>query len=685
MDNAELGFAVSSPILRLAEGVRTIKVYCVLLNSLQINSANNDFLFSISTEDGWYDVDADQKSIKEKGEYEFTVILKDTDPAMINYDQKMHLGDYRSENPILRILVRHHEEDGTFGYSKWKNVVIKELDLSVDVKGLRSLIIQNDLTTLDPSKPFSPFGSIPTVGNHLYIGHQEVFKNKLQTASYKIKWKDVPNSNLGDHYDYYDGNITNSSFKVDTEILDNKVWYSMEKNVKLFPETDARKLLNIDLNVEAISGFKRKIKDSEIKEWDYKSNYGFTRLTLATPDSNLFQGFGHTVYAKTVMRNNADLSKNPNQPYTPIIESISMDYSTKVTFSESEIDQFYHVEPFGQKTIELNNSLNPANIIAQHQEEGALYFGLDQVEPPQSVSLLIQMIEGSGDANQSQINSNVSWYYLSGNDWQPIDRLRISHDSTRNLLNTGVIRFDLKSDIDTAHTIMPEGLFWLKAIIPEKSAGIDRIQNVHVQAIEAIEVDASLNDQVIKPESIAKLFDGSKGISSVNQQYASFDGALPETEEIFYARVSERLRHKNRGVNIWDYERLVLDEFPELYKVKCLNHTNYKTEVAAGHVMIAVIPNLRNKDSKSPFQPKLSMNNRMDIYDHLREIITPFIYLRVENPIYEPIKLSFNVGFHEGYDEGFYGKKLHTQLQEYLSPWAFESETNETTDLVFGG
>jgi hypothetical protein len=279
----------------------------------------------------------------------------------------------------------------------------------------------------------------------------------------------------------------------------------------------------------------------------------------------------------------------------------------------SEIDQFYHVEPFGQKTIELNNSLNPANIIAQHLEEGALYLGFDNVDPPQSVSLLIQMIEGSGDASQSQINSNVSWSYLSGNDWQPIDRLRISHDSTRNLLNTGVIRFDLSSDIDTAHTIMPDGLFWLKAIIPEKSAGIDRIQNIHAQGIEAIELDASLNDQVIKPDSIAKLFDGSKGISSVNQPYASFGGAPPETEEIFYARVSERLRHKNRGVNIWDYERLVLDEFPELYKVKCLNHTNYKTEVAAGHVMIAVIPNLRNKDSKSPFQPKLSMNNRMDI------------------------------------------------------------------------
>jgi hypothetical protein len=692
MDEAELGFSITSPMLRLEEGTRTITARCILANSLQLDSQNDDFQFSISTEDGWYDVEANQESKREIGEYIFTITLKDTDPAMVNYDQEIHSGNYQSAHPILRILIKHSELDpetgkaDIFAYSKWKDVIIKDLGLSVDVKGLRSLIVQNDLTTLDPSKPFSPFGSIPTVGNHLYLGHQEVFKHALSSASYHIKWKDIPNSNLANHYAYYSENISNSSFKVNTDILDNKVWYSMNENVNLFDEIDAREPLKINLEFDAIENFQRKTDDREINEWDYKSNYGFTRLTLTTPYSNNFQGFGHAVYAKEVMAHNQEPLENPNQPYTPVIEQVSMDYTTKeIIFSASEIDQFYHVEPFGQKTIELNNSLNPAHIVSQYREEGTLYIGLDKVNPPQSVSLLIQMIEGSGDASQSQIISNVSWSYLSGNDWNSIDRLRISHDSTRNLLNTGVIRFDLSDDIDTNHTIMPDGLFWLKAVIPEKSAGIDRIQNVHAQGIEAIELDANLNDQVIKPDSIAKLNDGSKGISSVNQPYASFGGAPPESEGGFYARVSERLRHKDRGVTIWDYERLVLDAFPELYKVKCLNHTNYKTEVAAGHVMMAVIPNLRNKESKSPFQPKLSMHKRMNIYDHLREIISPFIYLRVENPIYEPIKLSFNVGFHEGYDEGFYGKKLHAQLQEFLSPWAFESETSETTDLVFGG
>jgi diaminopimelate epimerase len=37
------------------------------------------------------------------------------------------------------------------------------------------------------------------------------------------------------------------------------------------------------------------------------------------------------------------------------------------------------------------------------------------------------------------------------------------------------------------------------------------------------------------------------------------------------------LRHKNRAITIWDYEHIILQKFPEIHKVKCLNHS--KTEI----------------------------------------------------------------------------------------------------------
>ncbi|HAA20289.1 MAG TPA: hypothetical protein DCP28_16555 [Cytophagales bacterium] len=61
--------------------------------------------------------------------------------------------------------------------------------------------------------------------------------------------------------------------------------------------------------------------------------------------------------------------------------------------------------------------------------------------------------------------------------------------------------------------------------------------------------------------------------------------------------------------------------------------------------------------------------------------VNPFLSLHVVNPTYEPLRLFFNVGFYEGRDEGFYGRKLFTDLQQFMSPWAFE----EGEDLPFGG
>jgi hypothetical protein len=53
--------------------------------------------------------------------------------------------------------------------------------------------------------------------------------------------------------------------------------------------------------------------------------------------------------------------------------------------------------------------------------------------------------------------------------------------------------------------------------------------------------------------------------------YSSFGGRETEDTTEFYQRVSERLRHKERAITIFDYERLVLESFPEVYKVECVN------------------------------------------------------------------------------------------------------------------
>ncbi len=689
MDVANVGFALSSSLLRMAEGTRTIVLKLAVEKLGLLSWEATDFQFSLTTEEEWFELEAQSFSIMPE---EITIKLKlnETDPAVTNFDKETHGGNYRSNLPVIRMKL----SPGSDAIKGWKKVVLRNVTMSVSVTGVQSLVLQNEVTNLDPSKPFLPFGALPTIGNRFYVGHPDIFSHPLKEVKTHWNWKGITEDTFDNYYANYEATISNNSFQVTSETLKERKW-EQSKQHNIFDPDKAKETVTL---IPDVSNLERVSPVSELERWDYSTNYGFLKFTLDSPDDPNFQAFGHGVYPKEVIRNSVLTDGNgnklvPNQPYLPTLESLTLDYETtevnffdtREHFKGTQSDFFYHIEPFGEKEIQLNFHQKTTPLLPQFPFEGELFIGMKGLILPQSVSLLFQFVEGTADQSKSRSKTNITWYYLANNEWKALDRLRISKDTTRNLLHTGILRFDLPEDINAKHTVMPTDTFWLKAGIPEKSAGIDRLQSIHIHAAEIVETDPEKREVSLAPSTIQKFSDGNKGLDVVNQPFGSFGGSSVESQEIYYARVTERLRHKDRGVMIWDYERLILDAFPEIFKVKCLNHTNYQTELAPGHVMLAVIPNLRRKERVAIFQPKLSIHRRMEVYDFLRERISPFIYLRVENPIYEPIQLSFNVGFHKGYDEGFYGKKLHAELQEFLAPWAFEQELNASSDLVFGG
>ena len=106
--------------------------------------------------------------------------------------------------------------------------------------------------------------------------------------------------------------------------------------------------------------------------------------------------------------------------------------------------------------------------------------------------------------------------------------------------------------------------------------------------------------------SIKKLIERSSKVKKIDQPFNSYDGKPIENDENYYRRVSERLRHKNRAVTLWDYEHITLEEFNDLYKVKCLNHTNDSSYTAAGSVTLVVIPDTVGKNVFNLYQPRVS-------------------------------------------------------------------------------
>lgn len=202
-----------------------------------------------------------------------------------------------------------------------------------------------------------------------------------------------------------------------------------------------------------------------------------------------------------------------------------------------------------------------------------------------------------------------------------------------------------------------------------------KIQGIYTQAVLATFQDQG-NDVAhlangLPADTISKLITRVPQVKSVSQPYNSFDGKYKEADSEFYRRVSERLRHKHRAITQWDYESLVLQEFPEVFKVKCLNHTSEKSYMAPGHVTLMVVPNIRNKNAFDVYQPRVSRASLNKIQKYVNELNTMHVKAQVINPNYKEAKIQTTVKIFENFDEVFYMKQLDEDIKKYISPWAF--------------
>ena len=413
----------------------------------------------------------------------------------------------------------------------------------------------------------------------------------------------------------------------------------------------------------------------------------------------------------------------PNAPYTPVISSFTIDYKASATNTftfglnetpQKKLDNFtarkvqlFHEHPFGQSEqhvflkeqcdfIDPTAKRNLA-LVPEYSPEGELYIGLQNAQPSSIVNLLFQVIEGSEDplAPTFTGDKKMEWFALSNNEWKALNRDFITGDTTNNLLRPGIVKITLPAEINNSNTLLDAGLFWIKAQLPAglTSTSICKMAGIHAQAVEAAFSDNGneLSHLIssLPAGTIKKFIDKPSLIKGLSQPYASFGGVDTENDHSFYLRVSERLRHKQRAVNIWDYEHIVLQAFPAVYKVKCLSHTSILKEdgtpdyfeISPGFVSLIVIPDIRNKNSFDPLQPRASQNLLREIEDFIDPLNSLHVKFAADNPEYETVFLDFRVKFYDQYDSNAYLKILNEDIVRYLSPWAY----GDFSDIHFGG
>ena len=746
----EIGFAVASHYLYLKEGIRkiTFKFYAPAGQPITFNKniIHNKFTLQLSGEEGWVDVPIQISDVKVDATKEFfsiKVSLDGGEPAILPYEQKIHGYSFTHSLPMALF----HLKEATAKEDLW-NFEVDKIDIDLDVSGLKDLAIENDTGVLNPAKPFDLFGAAPHVGSQFILGSKELFLKTLQpNGNVNIK--------LGFTWDNYGDLISkipaDNSHQVDIDYLEDAVWKSAKPNENLFEATVGASFGNILLGggnlsqsaqfqvqssqafdfgssefglvenlgiggqevfipsvVKSTSQMNFELPSIEVtsdftanENYSTQSKWGFFKLKL---DSD----FGHSTYATELAEaaksavitsttagaettTTIDIDDVP-EPYTPKVKEINLEYtaSTTIDFTATEEGEILHVTPFGHQDIPSQSR----NLLPGFTNEGELFIGLDQLQTGQRLPILFQVAEGTADPLVEK--QEVQWYYLgTGNAWIAFDSSEIS-DTTNGLIKSGIIKFSIPDEPSAHNTLMGEPLHWLRATVKEKTQAVCNLIDIVAQAAVVqffdYKNDGNYFKNTLPASTISKLLVSEAAIKKIAQPYASFGGKAKEDDPSFYRRVSERLRHKDRAISMWDYERLTLEEFPEIYKVKCINHTQIleknegtniiyvDNELKPGHVLVVPIPALHNKNAFDPLRPYTSLGTLEDIKKYLHTKISPHVNLDVRNPRFEEIQLEFSA-YYLTDDTEFYTQQLKLELEEFLAPWAFDPET----DIEFGG
>lgn len=663
---ANIGFALASPVLLMSEGVRTVTVDLTL--PVLKYSATNSFSVYLTGENGL--IGPLSVTIKTNGgklgQYKFEVVLeKECDPV-VRYSPEIHGGSFRTDFPLMQIMPDNDE-----AYQSLSNAVLSNAKISVEVKDIGNLSIANDLGKLDPSKPFMPFGPAPETGSQFYFRLDELVGKEMTKLLLKATWN-INSDNLSEYYPYI-GNVSNKDFTA------KQIAKDFKGEVELFNNDATDKVeLSIDPNKADKKGSFTLRLNSTFYHKEYRQEY--TRAIVE--------------YAK-----NGGTLNLPREPYTPLMQSLTLQYeatSEDTSLSSDDMNElhnseleFFHITAFGHRRehAALKGRLDfidePVYLLPRYGNAGELYIGLSGIGPSQNLSLLIQAAEGS--ANPEKDKAEVQWSILCDNHWRPVEDNELLVDTTNGLLTSGIVKVAFPREATDGNTLLPSGLYWLRASVEKDTDAVCQLIDVKPNAVIAEFTDRdnapSHLRRPLPAGTISKAKEAIPGIKSIAQPYSSFGGKMAEDDDSLYTRASERLRHKHRSVTAWDYERIILERFPSIYKVKCLNHTSRDSKRMPGNVTIIAVPDLKNRNAVNPLQPKVDKNTLVEIETCLKKLSSMFVRFNVQNPEYERIEIHLTVKFLTGFEFGYYKNELIQDIKRFLSPWAYE----QGRDIAFGG
>ena len=673
------------------------------------------------------------------------VALAPEDPPVVPLDDKLHGSEHAPGMPVMEVLLDFAETATARAFPVLREARARRVSLRAEASGLKNLMVLANAGVVDATQPFAPFGAQPRAGAALVIGSSEIFSKPVETWSLDLDWE-TTYSRTGFFW-----NRGADEYDPDIELLTGGRWLPPDGRKSADLGLDSGGVTTVELpapdgddelaeqtidnpapDATSVNGFLRMTLPRDFGHADYPGENARALIGLAggaayvtsSPDINTYtpgsidwaglpghllggaaKGKGPFVAGAV---DKIDLSGNllgrsakekefyirrltiggaahklPKAPYDPVIGRLEARYETTCGPAAG----LALMRPFGV------SEEGTGRLFPDMPFEGALLIGVEGLQPPARLTMLVQVADGSGDPLRKA--PQLGFAYLAGDRWVAFAPQDVD-DKTVNLSGSGVLGLNVPEEADTVHRAMPAGLHWFRISAPRDADALNRVLSVDAQAARAIFADAGTDPTFLETPlpagTIAKLVRPDPAIKKIIQPYSSFGGRPPEKADGFATRVSERLRHKDRAVTMFDYEALVLEAFPRLYRVMCLNTTELErgadnviaadNELKPGAVTVVTVPWTHGQNARDPLRPYTDQATLEAVDAHLRRRISPFVRLDVQNPKFEEVHVAFKVRFARGTgDIAFHIDELNKAVIGFLTPWARPGGG----EITFGG
>lgn len=609
-------------------------------------------------------------------------------PPICACEPALH-GEGWPSQPVLQLQLA--SQTRVFGCSLLQLLVLDHVRVDVEVRGLRELLLYNQLGRLDPSKPFQAFGPLPDNSSYLLFAHPELAAKPLSALSLQLRWAGLPSEGLAAHYQHYPQPGSHApgardwqaaSFRVRAALLGGGQWHDAAgPALRLF--ADEGPVQTLELDSRDLQRLHQPLPGcNEALDYSLSSRQGFFRLQLDGPAS----AFGHALYPRLLgerLSLNARIKQTrlqlplPAEPYTPRLETLTLNYRASQRINalpegQARAEQLLQLCPFGLRQLQRDGPDQRPHLLPHWPLGAQLFIGLGGTPSSGLLSLLFQLqAERAGEPLQKPLPS-WRWAVWAGQSWRELEDRRVLLDSTACMRRTGLVQLDLPEGLSTDCPEMgpnDKPLLWLRLSVSGDLSLLAPLQGVWAQAVSArrwrAPGEADEPSKALPAGSLQVLQPGVPGIVRITQALPSFELREAEDEARLRRRAAERLRHRGRAQTPWDIERLVLEAFPQVQQARCMPAPGPRQSAVL--VLVPALPLGREIDGTEA--PRLDGATLDAIERHVCERAAPGLRLVARNAAYDRIQVRCRLRLSHGMLGGERLRELQLALIDYLSPW----------------